>query len=224
MQRMIPVVFDDVYGRANLDYAVRIDVHTTREALVSNADDMGESVAWKALEGEREKWSRMLPRRAADLLPWLLEQGEDVLSNLFAFCVAATVDGISSADRPHAVNEISNTLAVDLSRYWKPTRSGYFEHVAKDRIAAVVGENVSPQAASEVRGMKKDAAAEAAELRMTDSGWLPEVLRNREVPERVTYGYHEDDEGGDDENGDAAEEDQVSEAQASPGEEEVEPY
>lgn len=60
---------------------------------------------------------------------------------------------------------------------------------------------------------------------MTDSGWLPEVLRNREVPERVTYGYHEDEEGGDDENGDAAAEaDQVSEAQASPGEEEVEPY
>ena len=225
MQRMIPVVFDDVYGRAHFDYAIRIDVRSTREALVSNADDMAGSVAWKALEGEREKWSRMLPRRAADLLPWLLEQGEDVLSNLFAFCVAATVDGISSADRPHAVNEISNTLAVDLSRYWKPTRSGYFEHVAKDRIATVVGESVSPQAASEVRGMKKDAAAEAAELRMTDSGWLPEVLRNREVPERVTYGYHEDDEGEDDENGDAAAEaDGVSEAQASPGEEAGEPY
>ncbi|CAD6550273.1 hypothetical protein LMG27952_04987 [Paraburkholderia hiiakae] len=225
MQRMIPVVFAEVYGRSNIDSAVKIDVHTTRDALVSNADDMAGSVAWLALEGEREKWSRMLPRRVADLLPWLLEQGEDVLSNLFAFCVAATVDGISSADRPHAVNEISNTLAVDLSRYWKPTRSGYFEHVAKDLIAAVVGESVSPQAASEVRGMKKDAAAEAAELRMTDSGWLPEVLRNREVPERVTYGYHEDDEGGDDENGDAAAEaDQVSEAQASPGEEEVEPY
>jgi len=59
--------------------------------------------------------------------------------------------------------------------------------------------------------MKKDAAAEAAELRMTDSGWLPEVLRNREVPERVTYGYHEDDEAEDDENGgDAAEADGVS--------------
>ncbi|WP_213309350.1 hypothetical protein [Paraburkholderia sacchari] len=73
--------------------------------------------------------------------------------------------------------------------------------------------------------MKKDAAADAAELRMTESGWLPELLRNREVPERVTYGYHEDDEGADDENGDAAAEaDELSEAQASPGEEEDEQY
>ncbi len=71
--------------------------------------------------------------------------------------------------------------------------------------------------------MKKDAAATTAELRMTDSGWLPEVLRNREVPERVTYGNHEYDEGEDDENGDAAAE-ADSEPQASPGEEEDEPY
>ena len=165
----------------------------------------------------------MLPRRAEELLPWLLEQGEDVTSNLFAFCVAATVDGISSADRPHAVNEVANTLAVDLSRYWKPTRAGYFAHVAKDRIAAVVSESVSPQVAGDLRGMKKDDAAAAAELRMTDSGWLPEVLRNREVPERITYGYREDDDEWD--GADAgAEADELSETQAGRGEEDDEPH
>ncbi|WP_233465463.1 hypothetical protein [Paraburkholderia madseniana] len=45
--------------------------------------------------------------------------------------------------------------------------------------------------------MKKGDAAAAAELRMTDSGWLPEVLRNREVPKHVTYGHWEDDEESD---------------------------
>jgi ParB family transcriptional regulator, chromosome partitioning protein len=201
MQRMIPIVFDDVYGHAYIDHAVRIDVHTTRDALVSSADDMGESVAWKELEAERAKWSRMLPRRVGDLLAWLLQQDTDVMSNLFAFCVAATVDGISAADRPHAVNEVANTLKVDLARYWKPTRAAYFEHVAKDRIVTVVGESVSPQAAGELRGMKKDAAAATAEQRMMDSGWLPEVLRNREVPQRITWDH--DDEDGDDEEGEA---------------------
>lgn len=223
MQRMIPVVFDDVYARSYIDHAVKIELHTSRDALVSNADDMAGSVAWKALEGERAKWARMLPRRVEELLPWLLEQGEDVTSNLFAFCVAATVDGISSADRPHAVNEVANTLAVDLSRYWKPTRAGYFAHVAKDQIAAVVSESVSPQVAGELRGMKKDDAAATAELRMTDSGWLPEVLRNREVPERVTYGYREDD---DEEDGvdTGAEADELSETQAGSGKEDDEPH
>ena len=64
----------------------------------------------------------------------------------------------------------------------------------------VVGETVSPQAVSELRGMKKGDAAAAAEFRMTDSGGLPEVLRNREVPKQVAYGYWEndDDESDDD--------------------------
>ncbi|HKR42615.1 MAG TPA: chromosome partitioning protein ParB, partial [Paraburkholderia sp.] len=58
---------------------------------------------------------------------------------------------------------------------------------------------VSPQAAGELRGMKKGEAAAAAERRMTDSGWLPEVLRNREVPERIAYGRWDGDDVGSDE-------------------------
>ncbi|WP_321969212.1 ParB/RepB/Spo0J family partition protein [Paraburkholderia tropica] len=193
MYRMIPVVFDDLYGQSYIDHAVRIEVHTSRDALVSNADDMGESTAWKALEEQRAKWARMLPKRTDELLGWLLQQQEDVMSNLFAFCVAATVDGISPVDRPHAINEVANTMEVDLTRYWKPTRAGYFEHVSKDRIMSVVGVAGVSQSAGDLRGMKKGDAAAAAELRMTDSGWLPEVLRNREVPKHVTYGHWDGD-------------------------------
>jgi len=129
-----------------------------------------------------------------------LQQEQGVMSNLFAFCVAATVNGISAADHPHAINEIANTLGVDYARYWKPTRAAYFEHVPKSRIEVVVGEAVSPQSVAELRGMKKADAAAAAELRMAGSGWLPEVLRNREVPKQDAYGYWEndDDESDDD--------------------------
>jgi ParB family chromosome partitioning protein len=213
MYRMIPVVFDDVYGHAHMDQAVRIDVHSTRDALVSNADDMADSVAWKALEGERSKWARMLPTQTDELLSWLLQQDTDVMSNLFAFCVAATVDGISPVDRAHPVNELANTLDVDLTRYWKATRAGYFEHVPKDRIVTVLGETVSPQAAGELRGMKKGEAAAAAERRMTDSGWLPEVLRNREVPERIAYGRWTGDDVGSDEADDEADTEASSDQQ-----------
>lgn len=54
--------------------------------------------------------------------------------------------------------------------------------------------------------MKKGDAAAAAELRMADSGWLPEVLTNRKLPERRSYGYiNADDEaeGADEGDGDA---------------------
>ena len=200
MYRMIPAVFRDLYERTYYDHAVKIEVQTTRDVLLSNADDMAESAAWKALEDEREKWAQLLPKRVDELLAWLLQQEQGVMSNLFAFCVAATVNGISAADHPHPINQIANTLAVDYARYWKPTRAAYFEHVPKSRIEAVVGEAVSPQSAAEFRGMKKADAAAAAELRMADSGWLPEVLRNREVLKQVAYGYWEndDDESDDD--------------------------
>lgn len=195
MHRMIPAVFRDLYERTYYDHAVKIEVQTTRDELLSNADDMAESAAWKALEDERDKWAQLLPKRGDELLAWLLQQEQGVMSNLFAFCVAAVVSGIGTADHPHAINEIANTLAVDYARYWKPTRSAYFEHVPKSRIEAVVAEAVSPQSAAELRGMKKADAAAAAELRMVDSGWLPEVLRNREVPRQVGYGYWENDDG-----------------------------
>ncbi|RKE23734.1 ParB family chromosome partitioning protein [Paraburkholderia sp. BL23I1N1] len=216
MVRLIPVVFDDIYGRQYADHAIRIDVHTSRDALVSNADDMAESVAWKALEGERAKWARMLPKRTDQLLAWLLQQDADVTSNLFAFCVAATLDGISGADRAHPINAPADVLNVDLAYYWQPTRSSYFDHVSKARIEDVVSEAVSPEAAADLRGMKKGDAAAAAELRLSESGWLPEVLRNRDVPEHRVYGYdHAEDDAEDDGEGgtdDETEADVTSEA------------
>ena len=186
--------------------------HTSRDRLLTDADDMADSIAWKEIEAEREKWARMLPERTAELLPWLLVQDVDITSNLFAFCVAATLDGTSAVDHAHPINELADLLHVDLSYYWKPTRASYFDHVSKARMVDVVAAAVSPEAAMNLQGMKKGDAAAAAELRMADSGWLPEVLTNRETPERRSYGYinadddaEDADEGeGDDDGNEAA--------------------
>ncbi|MFM0363077.1 ParB/RepB/Spo0J family partition protein [Paraburkholderia sediminicola] len=212
MSRMIPVVFDEHYERQYPERAIEVDLRTSRDALVKHADDMADSVAWKEIEAERAKWTRMLPARADALLPWLLDQGSDIQSNLFAFCVAATVDGIDGSDRAHGVNSLADVLSVDLSYYWKPTRASYFDHVSKSRIADVLREHVSPQAAAEVQGMKKDAAAAAAEVRMAESGWLPEVLTNRAVPEFRSYAWADDDGEADDEAHNAGDDEGLAEA------------
>lgn len=207
MYRLIPAVFDDLYGHRCSDQALQIEVHTSRDALASHADDMGDSAAWKALEEQRSNWEQTLPKRVDELLSWLLKQDQEVTSRLFAFCVSATLDGISQVDRAHPINEVANTMQVDFARYWKPTRKGYFDHVSKDRIALVVSEAVAPSVAADLRGMKKGDAATAAELRMAESGWLPEVLSNREIPQQFTYAAWEDDaEGVDDEEEEAPDE------------------
>jgi ParB family transcriptional regulator, chromosome partitioning protein len=144
---------------------------------------MDTSPAWLEISAERKKWAALLPKRFDQLLPWLLAQSEDVTSNLFAFCVAATVDGVSITDTAHPVNAIADMLELDMTKYWTPTRASYLNHVPKSRIVEVVSAAVSPDAAAPLGAMKKDAAAEAAQLRLAPGGWLPEVLTNRQKPQ-----------------------------------------
>jgi ParB family transcriptional regulator, chromosome partitioning protein len=182
MHRMIPAIFSERYGYIYGERTLEVQVTCSHDKLLREADDMAASLAWKEIDAERVKWSAMLPTNIGDLLPWLLTQTDDVMANLFAFCVAATLDSVSATDGAHPVNALSGILNLDMAKYWTPTREGYLNHVSKSRIADVVATAVSPDAAAPLGAMKKDAAAEAAELRLASTGWLPEVLTNREVP------------------------------------------
>jgi len=193
MHRMIPTVFSNQYGLYHSERAIEVQVTCSHDKLLREADDMASSPAWLEIEAERGKWSAMLPKKATDLLPWLLEQSDNVTIHLFAFCVAATLDSVSGTDSAHPLNALSDVLNVDMAKYWTPTRDSYLNHVSKARMVDVVSSVVSSQAAAPLASMKKDAAAEAAELRLTGSGWLPEVLTNRETPKVYCYGAGVDD-------------------------------
>jgi ParB family chromosome partitioning protein len=109
------------------------------------------------------------------------EQSDDVTANLFAFCVAATLDSVTGTEAVHPINKLADLLKVDMTKYWTPTRGSYLSHVSKARIAEVVSMAVSPEAAAPLAAMKKEEAAAAAELRLAGTGWIPEVLANRDV-------------------------------------------
>ncbi|WP_323123148.1 hypothetical protein [Burkholderia alba] len=181
MVAMVPRVFDEQCSVWPTTHALDVQFNSTHDRLLRLADDMADSRAWQFINGEREKWRAMLPAKFSDLLPWLLSCPETVLADLFAFCVAATVDGLSRRDAPHTVNVLADTLGVDMTAYWKPTGASYLNHVPKQRILDVVAQAVSPEAAAPLAGMKKPEAVAAAELRLADLGWLPEVLANRET-------------------------------------------
>nr|WP_311530315.1 ParB/RepB/Spo0J family partition protein [uncultured Ralstonia sp.] len=182
MHKLIPEVFSDVYEPWLRKSALELSATCAHRKLLQLADDMEASTAWQAIDAERQKWAAMLPQRYRDLLPWLLSQSEDVMANLFAFCVAATVDGVSETDSPHVVNAVSDVLEIDMSQYWQATRASYLQHVPKQRIVDVVAQAVSPQAANPLGAMKKGDAAAAAELMLAETKWLPEVLTNRAQP------------------------------------------
>lgn len=192
MTAIIPTVFSEKFTEWYKPHALGVKATSSHDRLLRVADDMEGSTAWTFIDGEREKWRNMLPDRFDALLPWLLRQSEDVLANLFAFCVAASLDGTSATDSEHAVNTIADLLQLDMRAYWKPTCASYLDHVSKQRIVDVVSQAVSPEAAAPLASMKKAEASAAAELRLAETGWLPEVLANRTAPHDM-----DDDESGD---------------------------
>lgn len=181
LHRMIQTVFRPGYGENWLVSACEIHVKPSRRELERAADDLSANPGWHTMNAERETWMTMIPSETAEILPWLLDQSESTLLNLMAFCVASTVDGMSRVEGPHAIDEVASVLSLDMRRYWKPTQVGYLNHVSKQRVVAVVAEAVSPEAAEPLLAMKKADAVAAAELRIAEVGWLPEMLVTREA-------------------------------------------
>jgi ParB family chromosome partitioning protein len=180
MQRLIPTVFSSLYYYGE-ETGVHVSATCSHDKLLREADDMEASAAWQEIDAERSKWAAMLPKQRSNLLPWLIEQRDDVMANLFAFCVASTLDSVTGTEAAHPVNALADLLEVDMTKYWMPTQGSYLKHVSKARIAEVVSTAVSPEAAAPLAAMKKDDAAATAELRLAGTGWLPEVLARRDA-------------------------------------------
>jgi ParB family chromosome partitioning protein len=140
-------------------------------------------------------------------LPWLLDQDPGTaLLDLLAFCTASSLDGIATREGAHPINAISNAVELDMTRYWTPTRTAYFDHVPKARIMDIVANAVSPKAAADLSSMRKADAAAAAELRLANAHWLPDILTHRDVP---VINHYDVDDGDNATNREAGTEDEI---------------
>jgi ParB family chromosome partitioning protein len=203
LHRLVPIAFPKRYGQGVDATSIQLNGTCTQDKLMSVADDLPTSVAWAVIDTQRQQWAATLPSRRADLLPWLIEQDPGTtLLDLLAFCTASLVDGISGTEKPHAINAISSVLELDMTRYWTPTRASYFDHVSKARIIEVVSNAVSPKVAADLQKMKKGDAAAAAELRLAQVKWLPEIFTDQALP-IVSY-FDPDDEDEDHDESDAS--------------------
>ena len=76
------------------------------------------------------------------------------------------------------VDRLATAAGLDMSQWWQPTRSAFFDRVTMQRIVDAVSEAVSPEAAETIATMKKAAMAARAEELVANTGWLPEPLRS----------------------------------------------
>ncbi|MGZ2749932.1 ParB/RepB/Spo0J family partition protein [Burkholderia stagnalis] len=196
LARMVPDALPGHWGR-DVRGLLCVQSESSSRELANVADDMTDSPAWKAYDERAEFWRARISREAdGDLFGWLVEQEGETLRDLFAFCVASAVDSVSRFDGPHMINRLADALDVDYRTYWKATSASYFQHIAKARILDVVKEATSAETAAPLEKLKKAELVGAAERAVAETGWLPEVLRNRAYPE--IWQGSDDDEADDD--------------------------
>lgn len=162
--------------------------------LLSSAEGIADSRAALSWYEREAAWTRRLPPEADGLWDWVRTQSADTLTDLLAFCAAATMTAVrkarDKANAPHLTHadQLAATLGLDMAQWWQPTASSFFGRVPKARILDAVSEGCSKQTADNLVKLKKDALAQRAEEKLTGTGWLPAELRSAmseiQAPER----------------------------------------
>jgi ParB family transcriptional regulator, chromosome partitioning protein len=163
-----------------------LDIRPTSTYLASHADGIEDTKAGKAWADCHARWAAQMPRDVADLWAFVVELDHDSRMALFAHCVALTVNAVKLPmdRRPRAMataDRLAEAASLDMTAHWIPTARTYFGRVTKPRILDAVREAVGIEAADRMADMKKQDMAEAAEQLVAATGWLPALMRTREL-------------------------------------------
>jgi len=144
-------------------------------SLRQHATDLESGKAHQAIAAQREAWEQKLP--SENLFAWLLDQSQEEVMALLAFCVAVRVDAVETREGESDADPLAQAVALDMREWWTPTADAYLSSLPKSRILAVVTEAVSAEAAVPLGKLKKAPLAAAAAAQIVGTGWLPEPLR-----------------------------------------------
>lgn len=172
-----------------------LEIRIAHTGLKDSMKAPADNTALAAFEDLSETYGHALPGDPADLWEHLSRLSHDELRNLLAFAVA---HGVNAVDRPFdgrssaraQADQLGQALAVDITRWFKPTGAGYFQHISRSDIEPAVAEAKGDEAALKVRAAgKKSEAVTIAERLVDGSGWLP-------VPVRIPVAEAEAEESG----------------------------
>lgn len=156
--------------------SLQLDVDSPE--LAKDADDIAATKAHATVTQQYKRLRALLPE-ARSLLKWLIEQPQAVRSELLAYCIARSINGVQSDEHRGSFDELASAAGLDMREWWTPTADGYFNGLPKGRILRAVAESVAPEMVRAMSLMKKPALAKSAEEKLAGTGWLPEVLRAR---------------------------------------------
>jgi len=138
--------------------------------------------AFDAITSAGETWGSKIPGTPDGLWTWCLEQDQQVLLDLLAFCLARSVNAVrtkrDSADdhRFAHADRLAATLKLDMTAWFTPTAENYFGKVSKTGILEALTEAKGATAPAWNKA-KKGELAVIAERQLAETGWLPALLR-----------------------------------------------
>lgn len=159
------------------------DTTITMTAAPQSLKRVEGSKAFTEIEAARETWGQKIPGTPDGLWTWCLEQHQDVLLDLLAYCTATTINAVQmKADREgnarleHAA-KLAASLSLDMKTWFTPTAENYFTRVSKPQILQALTEAKGTAPAPAWEKLKKSELAALAEREIDGKGWLPEPLR-----------------------------------------------
>ncbi len=151
-------------------------------ATTKSLHDVEGAKAFDAMTSAGENWGNLIPGTRDALWTWCLEQDQQVLLDLLAFCMARTVNAVRTkkdgANDPRFAyaDRLAATLKLDMTAWFTPTAENYFAKVSKTGILEALKEAKGDIAPAWNTAKKGDLAA-IAERQLAETGWLPELLR-----------------------------------------------
>ena len=140
------------------------------------------STAFLLLEEQRRVWFSKLPRKSGELWRWCLEQNQETLLRLLAFCAARSLNSVKAktnmdnGGRLQQANALALALDLDMTKWFTPTAENFFSKVSKVRIGGALTESGKPPV-TETAKLKKAELAAFAEKELDGTGWLPDPVR-----------------------------------------------
>jgi ParB family chromosome partitioning protein len=141
------------------------------------------SKAFLEIEAARETWEKKLPDTSDGLWKWCLEQPQDVLLDLLAFCASVSINAVqgksdrADSSRLKNADRLAAALNLDMKPWFTPDAENYFSRVSKPQILDALREGRSQPPAPAWEKMKKGELATLAARELAGSGWLPPLLR-----------------------------------------------
>lgn len=142
--------------------------------------------AHAAMADHAAYWGERLPSKPAELFGWCLEQPQDVLLALLAYCTALTVNASQermeigySASLAHAA-ALADSLGLDMATQWTPSVEGFYGKISKAGLL-MLAKDAGATLTLVVGNVKKLEAARDVMQAISQTNWLPPIFRKAEA-------------------------------------------